>query len=279
MSLRIDMDNGKETISFPFKKNVNGSREWPINLELEKNGEIYYAPLYSDDNSPQKIPKPLIGFTFPNKNSNNISNELYLFNKEPYGSSGTAFYNTISIPSMVLNNKFSIVISTGRGYTSYAGQPRITHWEDRRYVSGYYYGQPIYSVERVEKVDQEEILPENGSSVQSIKGVLDLEFLRFGERLHYEFGFNGGIGGTKQKYQAIQGSPGKTITISAKETCRFTFSYMSINFSSPGNYFRETTGAEQIVKNKAKEFSRTQVMDNWTVSEPNISVTQWNLFR
>lgn len=227
-----NLSNKIKEILFPFKQDNgnNDSRKWPINLELKnkEDGNIYHTPLFTNYPSANPIP-PAMEFTVPEKklrqdliksdNTNGLKNvdKLYLFNKEPKESE--ALINQVEINNKILNNYFSITLTSGAGTASHAGSAGDPNHKKHGYIGTNYYGQPQYG-------DISDPIPEDpsrdGTTGQAIEGTLKLDFFRLKKTLVYRFCLPGGAGGLRENYRLISGEPGKTVTIKARETCNMS---------------------------------------------------------
>ena len=286
MSVNLEIEDRNRKSSFYFTKDRGYLREWPINLEIEKNNNIYYTPLFSNyPGGPgcNALKQSTIGFTPPEnilkRLGLNKNNDFYLF---PYS---TSLYYQGPGPdvgtyersfSFIANNKFSITLFSGAGTDNKPGN--AVHWTQDWVQTGVnYYNQPIYGW-GPPYIDIHYVASTPGQTGNCLHGTLTLSFLRFNKTIKYKFTLPGGAGGEAVDHEKREGKKGKQFTISAKETCLVSCTITKRDADASGSPSVSIEGEENAIRNLARDYHRTDFSDNSDTTNSYAQVMQYTNF-
>lgn len=286
MSINLEIKDSNRKSSFYFTEDRGYLREWPINLEIKKNGNIYYTPLFSNyPGGPgcNALKQSTIGFTPPEnilkRLELNKNNDFYLF---PYSTSlyyqgpGVDVGTYESSFSFIANNKFSITFFSGAGTNSEAGQ--AVHWKSDWVQTGTnYYNEPIFGWGPPYK-DKEYIASKPGQTGNCLHGSLTLSFLRFNKKIKYNFTLPGGAGGKAVDHEVKEGKKGKQFSIGARETCLISCTITKRDADASGTPSVSIEGEEGAIRNLARDYYRTDFSDNSGSTNSYAEVYQYTDF-
>lgn len=286
MSINLEIKDRNRESSFYFTEDRGYLREWPINLEIKKDSNIYYTPLFSNyPGGPgcNALKRSTIGFTPPEnilkRLGLNKNNDFYLF---PYS---TSLYYQGPGPdvgtydksfSFIANNKFSITLLSGAGTNSKPGN--AAHWtRDWVRTGTTYYGDPIYGWSDP-YIDIPYVASEPGQTGNCLHGSLTLSFLRFNKKIKYTFTLPGGAGGKAVDHEVKEGKKGKQFTISARETCLVSCTITKRDADASGTPSVSIEGEEGAIRNLARDYYRTDFSDNSGSTNSYAEVYQYTNF-